>query len=128
MEVAEPRLLGRVRADRHGRRLRDLDDRTAGRPEFADQVAHGLDGPTRRDARGVRPDDDRLDRPVGSVGGRAPGGDRIVRDERPATVGHRLETGVDLRGDHRVEDRLARRVDGQRRPGQGSEQRPEHGR
>jgi hypothetical protein len=98
-------------------------DPATARLREGDQVgAHGMDRPT----RGDRPLDHRLDQPGRSLRGRDPRSDDIARNQRPPTVGERLETLLDLQRQAGVEDRLAGSVVSQRRARQGTEEGGEH--
>ncbi len=74
-----------------------------------------------------RPDHRLLDGAIGQALGRRPGaGEVAVVIGRRTAIGDRVEAGHFLRADGGLDQRVAWRVDGEWRPGKGSEQRREH--
>ena len=94
------------------------------RASVASRPVAGRAGTT---ARGVRARHRLLDGALGQALGRRPGAGQVaVVIGRRTAIGDRIEAGLFLRADGGLDQRVAWRVDGEWRPGKGSEQRREH--
>ena len=133
MGFSEERALGLIGG--HGGRSRfvDLDERAARGGQLT-QGALSERRPFERarrpimrravtKARGVRAEDRLLHGALGQTLGRRPGAGQVaVVIGRWTAIGDRIEAGLFLRADGGLDQRVAWRVDGEWRPGKGSEQ------